>query len=222
MELSNQELIAKSNEIELDDWIFDIYWLNSTYIIIVCAHNQCILFNLIYNKIEQIVYCDQKCMLYSAKILDMCPNSNQLENKIIISGTIYNQILLWNAKNGQILDILNDHQGVIFNIDYSYETNTIFSVSDDRSINVWKLVIHNNQINQNETKLITRFYGHDARVWKCASFISNNIEYLCSIGEDLNCCLWNINSQSLGKVVFYMFSITYHVLMIFFNFLFSL
>ena len=37
------------------------------------------------------------------------------------------------------------------------------------------------------------------KVWKCKSFIDpeTNLQYLCSIGEDLNICLWNIKEKTL-------------------------
>ncbi len=199
LELTQEnDFIELSNLIELDDWIFDIYWNSENNLTIICAHNQCISYNIDNKTIEKLVYCNQKCMLYSAKILNI---KIQSENQIIIaSGTIYNQILIWHSLDGSILMTLDGHQGVIFNIEYSYETNKLFSVSDDRSINVWNLSFINNElIDKKETNLITRFYGHDARVWKCASFIDtqSQIEYLCSIGEDLNCCLWNVSNKTL-------------------------
>ena len=101
---------------------------------------------------------------------------------------------------------LSGHQGVIFNIDYSARTQLLFSTSDDRSINVWKLELEEIESVKkvNHASLLTRFYGHDARVWKCCNFIDNvtNIQYLCSIGEDLNCCLWNVDE----KVLLYRFN----------------
>ena len=58
--------------IELEDWIFDMYWLQASqqldnsivlYLVIVCAHNQCALFNLNSKKIDKFSLCSQKCML---------------------------------------------------------------------------------------------------------------------------------------------------------------
>lgn len=172
---------AIPSPIELNDWIFDIHWYSpdpqgkQLYLILVLAHNQCLLFNLSTNKIDSTVYCEQKCMLYSARVLDFnqtnSSTNNSLENVIIASGTIYNQVLLWSAKSGIIFSKLDGHQGVIFNI--SFKNNYLFSVSDDRSINVWKLDISHTDKSTSITnsQLYTRFYGHDARVWKCACFV---------------------------------------------------
>lgn len=99
---------------------------------------------------------------------------------------------------------MTGHQGVIFNIEYSEDTNYLYTTSDDRSINVWKLSLTDNNGDTQLVKttisngeLFTRFYGHDARVWQCSSFVHKNVQYLCSIGEDLNCCLWNVNDKTL-------------------------
>ena len=102
--------------------------------------------------------------------------------------------------NGSIYAKLDGHQGVIFNI--SFQKNFLFSVSDDRSINVWKfdVVMDTTKGIQIKTSdLYTRFYGHDARVWQCACLTdkNTNIQYAISIGEDLNCCLWNLNEKVL-------------------------
>lgn len=114
-------------------------------------------------------------MLYSARVLDFNQTSkDSLDNVMIASGTIYNQVLLWSAQSGIIFSKLDGHQGVIFNI--SFKNDYLFSVSDDRSINVWKLDI--SRTDQSTTiinsELYTRFYGHDARVWKCACFVEKS------------------------------------------------
>jgi hypothetical protein len=135
---------------------------------------------------------------YSAKFIDVNEKRDK-KNLLIGSGTIFNQILLWSVNNGRILATLNGHQGVIFSLDYSSNENLLFSTSDDRSVNVWKLDKDESKQISN-THLLTRFYGHDARVWKCCNFIDEKtkIQYLCSIGEDLNCCLWNVTEKELA------------------------
>jgi WD40 repeat protein len=92
---------------------------------------------------------------------------------------------------------LEGHQGVIFNIEYCRARNYLFTTSDDRSINVWSL--QTDEFHSIKSgSLYTRFYGHDARVWKCVTFSdSNDVEYVFSVGEDLNCCLWNVMEKSL-------------------------
>jgi len=56
---------------KLNDWIFDMIWLNgctssqdfSSHVAIVCAHNQVILYNLDDRDVKKLVNCNQKCML---------------------------------------------------------------------------------------------------------------------------------------------------------------
>lgn len=102
--------------------------------------------------------------------------------------------------DGSIQVTLDGHQGVIFNIEFSQESNYLFTASDDRSINVWSLELEqDDELRFKSGSLYARFYGHDARVWKCVAFrdSSSGIEYLCSVGEDLNVCLWNLKDKSL-------------------------
>ena len=119
-------------------------------------------------------------MIYSAKVLILPQNTNFL----VVSGTIYNQILIWDSSDGLILCTLVGHQGVILNIGFDLTTNYLYSVSKESlSIN---------------GKLCSKFYGHDARVWKCIWFRTNNEKlYLCSIGEDLKCCIWSLSENKL-------------------------
>lgn len=52
--------------VELEDWIFDAFWIfdgAKTYNMFACAHNQCILYDILDNKAWKISDCDQKCML---------------------------------------------------------------------------------------------------------------------------------------------------------------
>jgi hypothetical protein len=94
---------------------------------------------------------------------------------------------------------LDAHQGVIFDIEYNASGNYMFSVSDDRSINIYKLEFTSSQSESIQGSLYTRFYGHEARVWKSLSFVDERTDtlYLCSIGEDLRCCLWSVTDRQL-------------------------
>lgn len=60
-------LIGNDNScVELEDWIFDVFWMcdnTKTYLVVACAHNQCILYDVSERKAWKISDCDQKCML---------------------------------------------------------------------------------------------------------------------------------------------------------------
>lgn len=74
-ETTNQFRLELANDvmgIELEDWIFDAFWLSDgakTYLVFACAHNQCVLYDLSEAKAWKISDCDQKCMLYAIFIV---------------------------------------------------------------------------------------------------------------------------------------------------------
>lgn len=173
--------------IEFNDWIWEIEWAYNQ-LLIVTAHNNFIVFDSDNNSIIRTQDCSQKCMLYSAKIFFY-------EDKVLIaSGTIYNRILIWDSTNGEILLTLSGHEGVIFKIGFDFDESLLYSASDDRSIMVWKLDFNDKLLN---AQSITRFFGHEARIWSCICFkCPKGKTYLCSTGEDLNCFLWDIYAKS--------------------------
>ena len=66
-------------------------------------------------------------------------------------GTVFNEVLLWkvsdiDSSQDKVLvrTRLRGHDGVIFSIRYNQERQLLCSVSDDRSIKVWKAVFTNN------------------------------------------------------------------------------
>jgi hypothetical protein len=104
-------------------------WLdgeNSTKLGIVSAHNQYMVYNLAEKVFEQSVTCVEKSMLYSAKILKID------EKTLIASGTVYNEVLLWDPQNGTLFGRFKAHDGVIFNIGFDASKSLLYSVSDDR------------------------------------------------------------------------------------------
>ena len=180
---------------EVDDLIWTVDWVNDESVdklALVCAHNQMIVYNLKDRFIERCVCCVQKCLIYSAKVLYF----KGLDEMYIASGTIYNKILIWDSNSGSIVCTLEGHQGVIFSIGFDRKYNYLYSVSDDRSVIVWKLdPVNSISI---EGKLSSRFFGHEARVWKCIWFETvKRGAFLCSIGEDLKCCIWSLNENRL-------------------------
>ena len=69
----NQFVCLLDTPIELSDWIFDIFWTKSSEsenskigydLVIVCAHNQCVVYSLDEKRIKNSTFCAQKCMLY--------------------------------------------------------------------------------------------------------------------------------------------------------------
>lgn len=66
--LFDQQSNKENSLIELNDWIFDISCFSTdgkiTHLMIICAHNQFIFYNLQTRQVEKEVFCNQKCMLY--------------------------------------------------------------------------------------------------------------------------------------------------------------
>ncbi len=68
-------------------------------------------------------------------------------------------------------------QGIIFSLEYYANRKLLLSTSDDRTVAVWQFNRGNDE--KEEVKLVHRFYGHDARVWKALSVHG----YILSVGE---------------------------------------
>ncbi|RGB33966.1 WD40-repeat-containing domain protein [Rhizophagus diaphanus] len=199
----------------LRDWVYDVKWLygninNSTStstssvdfvgssitnpeeLAIAFAHNFVEIYNIQNKTCVYSIQCEERCILYSARFF-----GDTLNELILASGTVFNQVHLWDVmkKNefgdGVVFKKLIGHEGVIFGVNFSDDGKTISSVSDDRTIRVWKT-------DRNEKSNSLIFYGHMARVWDCQ--ILDN--YLVSISEDSTCRVWqnsidlNVNDEA--------------------------
>ena len=83
-------------------------------------------------------FCPEECILYAGDILV------REGQTIIASGTVFRSILIWDADDCQMLHRLQGHTGVIFDVRFLQSNEQqiapleLVSVSDDRSIRVWK------------------------------------------------------------------------------------
>ena len=69
-------------------------------------------------------------------------------------------------------------QGVIFNMSYHHKRNLLCSVSDDRSIRLWRLDLESTpRLQSDDAQKV--LYGHSARVWD-AKILDDTI---VSVGE---------------------------------------
>ena len=104
---------------------------------------------------------------------------NFLEDLVVLSGTVFGEILVWSAEANQekqqLFHRLSGHnvlsfilvliktfptthfklQGVIFSVNFDETTSTIISTSDDRSIRTWKMSSKTN--NQEKSTLVNLF-----------------------------------------------------------------
>ncbi|GES97579.1 WD repeat-containing protein 6 [Rhizophagus clarus] len=210
LELPKVSISLESKLSPLRDWIQDVKWLyddindltststNSVNFVgpstddpaelaIAFAHNFVEIYNIQNKTCVYSIQCEERCILYSARFFG--DTRNEL---ILASGTVFNQVHLWDvmksneSKDGVVFKKLIGHEGVIFGVSFSDDGKLISSVSDDRTIRVWKT-----DRNDKSNPLI--LFGHMARVWDCR--ILDN--YLVSISEDSTCRVWQ-NSIDLN------------------------
>ena len=132
------------------------------------------------------------CILYSGLLF------KDQKTRIVtaFSGTVFNTVLIWSFSESQhkvdqklesekviISRRLEGHDGVIFNLDFDWRTQTVVTASDDRSIRIWQLPSEN-ELTEVLHPLQT-FYSHKARVQRVQFFK----EFIISTGEDCVVCV---------------------------------
>lgn len=90
------------------------------------------------------VNCAEKCIVYSARIFTENPRPT-LERIQVATGTVFNEILIWDTNEydcdtGDVIVLKRfvGHEGVIFNIRFNGDHSSMASVSDDRTVRIWK------------------------------------------------------------------------------------
>ncbi|XP_075675925.1 tRNA (34-2'-O)-methyltransferase regulator WDR6 [Dermatophagoides pteronyssinus] len=224
----NFELIINNSYIN-HYMILDLIDWNNNLIIIINARNEIIIRNLVEKLNNNNVSADddeqqpekifgpQKCILYSAKILESSIDNNCL---IIASGTVFTQILIWSvvlSSNNdekplvEELQTLNGHDGVIFAIDYNSKLNILVTASDDRSVRLWngccdnfsESSMKNNHCSwkMNKFQLTHTYYGHEARIWRVmiTTTRTDSPNICISVGEDSSLIVWSLQ-QPYGMI----------------------
>ncbi|KAK3598434.1 hypothetical protein CHS0354_014057 [Potamilus streckersoni] len=200
-------LEVKSDLTEIEDWIWDITWLQKSglqCLALALGHNVILQWDLNSGSLLQKFHCEEKCILYCAKFL-----TDSWDNLVLAAGTVFNQVVIWSphgysseTATCEVFQRFAGHQGVIFSIDYCPRTKRICSVSDDRSIRLYQLHFPtgNDSLSLSawhlvQSSLLHVMYGHLARVWD-VKLLSDKI---ISIGEDAACCMWNYNGEMIKK-----------------------
>lgn len=189
----------------LSDLIWDVYPLSKEEIIIGFGHNYIQRYNLPENKILFEKRGEHNCLLYSMSLYQTSDN-----HILVLAGTIFNKIVVWDCVNGKTYDIIEGHEGVLFKVNWSKNGYFLISASDDRTIRLWKhsslkeipienpftagkkissLIIQENGKYEN----VFTSYGHTARLWDCR--ISD--KYVISSSEDCTCRVWDVNGKNL-------------------------
>lgn len=74
-----------------EDWVLDLRWINNDNNLTVIFANHFISHWEVKDlKVLQNVACEQRCLLYSALIIN-----DSWENLFVFSGTIFSEVLLW-------------------------------------------------------------------------------------------------------------------------------
>ena len=130
---------------------------------------------------------------YSARFF-----GSHLDHLIIASGTVFNQVLLWKVQGKKdennrtpVLQRLTGHEGVIFSLNFNKPGTLLSSVSDDRSIRLWKVINLSTFESNGFVEPLLVVYGHAARVWDAKLLETHFV----SIGEDLVCNVWNYDGN---------------------------
>ncbi|EMR08646.1 hypothetical protein PNEG_03120 [Pneumocystis murina B123] len=174
------------------DWIFDAKpSCDKLYIWLATAHNKVHLYDIQTKCYIQTFSCTENPLLYSSCLYIHCDGS-----VTIVSGTVFNEIYVWNINNVeiakrkdlmiQITHRLRGHEGIVFKINFSKNGKLFCTCSDDRSIRVWDI---------NSGKCKATGWGHDSRIWD-VKFIGNDESKLISVSEDTTARLWRITSES--------------------------
>ena len=121
-----------------------------------------------------------------------------MDDLLLASGTVFNQILIWKVQgkkdkhnNTFILQRLSGHEGVIFSINFNKMGTLLGSVSDDRSIRLWKVTNLKTFESNGCVDPLLVVYGHTARVWDARLLETCFV----SIGEDLMCNVWSYDGN---------------------------
>jgi WD40 repeat protein len=165
------------------DWIQDILTV-SDKMYILFSHNSVDELDLDFN-LKRTIACENKSLLYSGQLF--------YDGKLkIVSGTIYNEALIWDLK-GKVSQRLIGHEGVLFRCRFDVTGNRLVTCSDDRTVRIWDLAFEPYHGHTNiEASVI--LHGHTGRVWD-AAFVGN---YIVSVSEDASCRVWDLTGNCIA------------------------
>nr|CAH7760308.1 unnamed protein product [Callosobruchus chinensis] len=196
----NEAMTAVSEQVSKvhSDWILDAKWIDdSQKIATVTMHNKLHIWSPNLD-IEKEVECEEKCILYSARV---CFSS--YNDLLIIAGTVFSEVLLWKPTSNTsdesvVLSRLKGHKGVIFCVHYNESNDYICSSSDDRSAILWKIEKTSSVESVDEMKVSKKcqVFGHTSRIFRCQ--VLNTC--FVTAGEDSMLNVWSFGGKLLRKL----------------------
>ncbi|EQC39975.1 hypothetical protein SDRG_02630 [Saprolegnia diclina VS20] len=184
---------------EFPDWILDARLLSNEptaagalpLVAVGMAHNLVHVWNPTTDAIVHSVRCSERSILYAMGLY-----GRSLDSLVVAAGTVFQHILLWNPMgDGQPVQRLHQHDGVLFKLQWSDDGQRLASVSDDRSVQLW--ANGSTGVTSPTTTLsrpfesVFRGWGHTARIWD-VKFTSLG---LVTASEDATCKLWDLSTS---------------------------
>ncbi|KAF4323695.1 hypothetical protein G195_003155 [Phytophthora kernoviae 00238/432] len=207
------------------DWVFDVQLLsddcaseegeesNKLLAAVGLAHNLVQIWNSVSNEILRSVQCADRCILYALAF-----HGRSQDTLVVASGTVFQQILLWDPMvEGDVgadfavapAQRLHAHDGVLFKLAWSSDAQSLASVSDDRTVQLWSNngktaveQLHLPRISSREVLLSSKYspvfraWGHSARIWDVSFW-----EYgVATASEDGLCKLWDHDGKCVATL----------------------
>lgn len=177
--MDSTELIH--NEKMVNDWIITAeFSYNGLEAFLLTAHNVILSVDSYSQTLQWEKSVEgEKSILYSGSI-----RVASKHDVYINAGTVMGGVIVWNLYKEEIVHNLLGHEGSIFNVQMSENTNYIVSCSDDRSIKLWDF---------KTGELLSTAWGHTARIWNLKFYSEDNA--VISVSEDLTSRTWKITDD---------------------------
>ncbi|KAJ2746893.1 WD repeat-containing protein 6 [Coemansia sp. BCRC 34301] len=158
------------------DWIKAGHWLRAsthsafTLVALALAHNQAVVCDAETGQVVREAHCTEQSILYAAALA-----GDTLDALVVAGGTVYGHVVVWRLATGCVERRLAGHAGAVFGVAFGASRRTLASVSDDRTLRLWRL----------SGECVT-LYGHSARVWRCLVLR----DCVVTASEDGTCLVW--------------------------------
>ena len=107
-----------------------------------------------------------------------------MTEEMVVAGTVFRLVLIWQIETGQVLRKLSGHTGVIFDVIFCF-SGGVASVSDDRTLRFWPNPLKS--INSETQPDCCVLSGHTSRIWRVRQMGEC---YLVTSSEDTSVRVW--------------------------------